>query len=371
MDTSSMLKRTAASALCLTAFTGVLAPRPALAWDWVSAGLAVFQVGAQYSYLNKQINYIENKGRGEYMSQIKDKYGVNSEPEANAMLERIMGRLSGAIELSDPTITQKPYNYFVNNDKSFNAFCTLGHNLSVNIGTFEKLNYNEDEIAFVVAHEMGHGQKRHPAAGVKRGLPVSLIAALYSSQNPNAVSVIGATLANAVGTAKLVTLPMEHEADKLGFDYAVAAGYNVGGGAALWQHILEKNGSNSSGFAALFNDHPSSIHRRDTYSKRLTQWSHNQVKVNGDTGQITVQGKDFYTPSSTSSMSAQEQAYLIAGNLAAVYHNKEDRSQVRIAENNVLTVGKQPIMPLDGVKNAGAVEARLRTILNGNDREKR
>lgn len=364
MKKSSVLKRTAAAAVCLTAFSGALVPRPALAWDWVSAGVAVFQVGAQYAYLNKQINYIDNKGRGEYMDQIKEKYGVNSDPEANAMLARIMSRVSGAIELSDPTIAQKPYNYFVNNDKSFNAFCTLGNNLSVNIGTFEKLNYNEDEIAFVIAHEMGHGQKRHPAAGVKRGLPVSLIAALYSSQNPNTASVIGATLANAVGTAKLVTLPMEREADKLGFDYAVSAGYNVGAGAALWQHILEKNGGSTSGFAALFNDHPSSIQRRDTYSKRLTQWSNNNVKVSSDTGQITVQGKPFYTPSPTSSMSAQEQAYLIAGNLSALYHNKEDRSHVRITGDNVLTVGNQPIMHMSGVENPGAVEARLRNILS-------
>lgn len=365
MKKSSILKQTTAAAICLTAMTGILAPRPALAWDWVSAGLAVFQVGAQYAYLNKQINYIDDKGRGEYMDQIKSKYGVNSDPTANAMLKRIVTRISGAIELSDPSINQKPYNYFVNNDKSFNAFCTLGHNLSVNIGTFEKLNYNEDELAFVIAHEMGHGQKKHPAAGVRRGLPVSLIAALYSSQNPNTTSIIGATLANAVGTAKLVTLPMEHEADKLGFDYAVAAGYNVGGGAALWQHILEKNGSKSSGFAELFNDHPSSIARRDAYSKRLTQWSGNNVKVNGDTGLITVQGKDFYTPASTSSMSAKEQAYLIAGNLAAVYHNKEDRSNIRITGNNVLTVGNQPVMNMDGVADAYAVQSRLSAILNG------
>ena len=136
------------------------------------------------------------------MGQIKDKYGVNSDPTANAMLARIMTRLSDAVALTDESIVKKPYNYFVNNDKSFNAFCTLGHNMSVNIGAFTKLNYNEDELAFVIAHEMGHGQKNHPAAGVKKALPLSLLSALYASQNPNNASVIGATLVNAVGTAR-------------------------------------------------------------------------------------------------------------------------------------------------------------------------
>lgn len=258
---------------------------------------------------------------------------------------------------------KKPYNYFVNNEKSFNAFCTVGHNLSVNIGTFDKLNYNENEIAFVVAHEIGHGQKQHPAAGVKRGLPLSLLAALYSSQNPNAASIIGATLVNALGTARLVTLPMEKEADRLAFDYAVAAGYNVGGGAALWQHILERNGKESSGFASVFNDHPTSVSRRDEYSRRITKWSGNAVKVEKDTGAITVQGKHFYTPAKTTSLSSAEQAYLIAGNLAAVYHNKANSRTVWTNGAHMLMVGDQPIMTLNGVANAATVQRRLQDIL--------
>lgn len=363
MKKNFVFKTAAAATLCLTVTAGALLPARALAWDWLSAGAAVFQVGAQYAYLNRQIHYLDNKGRNQHMAQIKDKYGVNQDPAANAMLDRIMGRLSDAIALSDPSITKKPYKYFVNNEKSFNAFCTVGHNLSVNIGTFDKLNYNENEIAFVVAHEIGHGQKQHPAAGVKRGLPLSLLAALYSSQNPNAASIIGATLVNALGTARLVTLPMEKEADRLAFDYAVAAGYNVGGGAALWQHILERNGKESSGFASVFNDHPTSVSRRDEYSRRITKWSGNAVKVEKDTGAITVQGKHFYTPAKTTSLSSAEQAYLIAGNLAAVYHNKANSRTVRTNGAHMLMVGDQPIMTLNGVANAATVQRRLQDIL--------
>ena len=179
MKRISVFKTAAAATLCLTVTAGALLPARALAWDWLSAGAAVFQVGAQYAYLNRQIHYLDNKGRDQHMAQIKDKYGVNQDPAANAMLDRIMGRLSDAIALSDPSITKKPYNYFVNNEKSFNAFCTVGHNLSVNIGTFDKLNYNENEIAFVVAHEIGHGQK--PRCGntfwsaTAKKVPVSLL----------------------------------------------------------------------------------------------------------------------------------------------------------------------------------------------------
>ena len=364
MKSSTIFRTTVSAALCLILTSGAVMPKQALAWDWLSAGLALFQVGAEYAYLNKQVSYLDNKGRDKYMGQIKDKYGINTDPVANAMLARIMARLSDAVALTDDSIVKKPYNYFVNNDKSFNAFCTLGHNMSVNIGAFEKLNYNEDELAFVIAHEMGHGQKNHPAAGVKRALPVSIVAALYASQNRNTASSIGAALVSTVGTAKWVTKPMETQADKLAFDYAVAAGYNVGAGAALWQHILEQNGSKSSGFAELFNDHPTSISRRNNYNKKITEWSGNKVKVNEENGLISVAGQPFYTPAKTSTMSPQEQAFLIAGNLSSVFHDGGQYEPVWTNRENKLLVGEQPVMSFDGVTEADAVEKRLRDILS-------
>ena len=367
MKKSSIIRTAASAALCLSLTTGAVMPKQALAWDWLSAGLAMFQVGAEYAYLNKQVSYLDNKGRDEYMGQIKDKYGVNTDPTANAMLARIMTRLSDAVALTDDSIVKKPYNYFVNNDKSFNAFCTLGHNMSVNIGAFTKLNYNEDELAFVIAHEMGHGQKNHPAAGVKRALPLSILGALYASQNRNSASSVGAALVTTIGTAKWVTKPMESQADKLAFDYAVAAGYNVGAGAALWQHILEQNGSKSSGFAELFNDHPTSVSRRDNYNKKITEWSKNQVNVNKETGLITVAGKPFYTPAKTTNMSPQEQAFLIAGNLSAVFHGGGQHDAVWTNSENTLLVGEQPVMSFDGVADADAVEKRLRDILSSSN----
>ena len=364
MKKSDIIRTTVSAALCLTLTTGAVMPRQAYAWDWLSAGLALFQVGAEYAYLNKQVSYLDNKGRDEYMGQIKDKYGVNTDPTANAMLTRIMTRLSDAVALTDDSVVKKPYNYFVNNDNSFNAFCTLGHNMSVNIGAFTKLNYNEDELAFVIAHEMGHGQKNHPAAGVKRALPLSILSALYASQNPNTASSVGAALVSTIGTAKWVTKPMESQADKLAFDYAVTAGYNVGAGAALWQHILEQNGSKSSGFAELFNDHPTSVSRRTNYNKKITEWSGNHIKVNEETGLITVAGKPFYTPAKTATMSAPEQAFLIGGNLAAAFHDGRQREAVWTNSENVLLVGEQPVMSLDGVAEAGTLEAKLREVLS-------
>lgn len=196
--------------------------------DWTSFAGA----GIQYFALEKELKHLDNGGRNEFFEQMKKKYGVNNEPRANAMLDRIMTRLSASIAKTDPSITKKPYNYFVNDDKSFNAFCTIGHNLSVNIGAFEPLNYNENELAFVLAHEMGHGQKGHPIQGIRKQMPLVLAGAAIGGDTSTQL-ITG--ILSQVGTAKLITKPMEKEADALAFTYAVNAGYNIGAGAAVWQ----------------------------------------------------------------------------------------------------------------------------------------
>ena len=112
------------------------------------AGKAVGAAKEQQE-INKALNYYDNDGRYELFEAIKQDDGVNGDYNANAMLGRIMQRMTPAIAKSDATINSKPYNYFVNNQEFFNAYCALGHNMSVNIGAFWFLDYNEDKLAAV------------------------------------------------------------------------------------------------------------------------------------------------------------------------------------------------------------------------------
>lgn len=344
-------------AVCLGIGTTCMPTVPAQAIDIGT----IIGVGAEYAQLNNQLTYLDNEGRGEFMKQLKEKYGVNHDARANAMTHRVINNLSYSISQIDPSITKKPYQYFVNNDTSFNAFCTIGHNISVNIGLFEPLNYNENEVAFVLGHEMGHGQKNHTIQGVKKSMPLSILTSLAGSGTAQ----LGAAIISQIGTANLITKPMEKQADALGFDYAVRAGYNPGGGAALWQRMLDKGGDvKTSGVMALFNDHPTTVSRRDTNSTMVTNWSNGIVKVNANTGMISIRGKDWYTPASISSMSGKERAYLIAGNLAAVYHqSKTPKSHVYVNASNVLCAGSQPIVDLSPEKHPKEITQRLSQLL--------
>ncbi len=357
---SSLRHRLLCGAACLCIGTAI----PALPAQAVSLGTIGTLIGAgvQYASLNKQLNYLDNEGRDEFMAQVKEKYGVNDDPAANSMTARIMARLSDAVAVFDPSILDKPYNYFVNNETSFNAFCTIGRNMSVNIGLFEPLNYNENEVAFVLAHEMGHGQKNHPVSGIKKALPLDILASVAGAGSSAAQ--LGSAILSQIGTAKFVTKPMEKEADALAFTYAVNAGYNPGAGAALWQRMLEKSDSvTTSGVMELFNDHPTNVGRRDTYSKTLTKWSNGIVSVDADTGMISIRGKEWYAPSDTASASGCEQAFLTAGNLAAVYHQNKKPSETVYTQGSMLYVGNQPIAELSHEPNRDDIVSRLQSLL--------
>lgn len=339
---------------------GVMLPLKAEA---ANLGWAIFGAVMQYSYLDQQIKYLDNEGRDKYFVKLKEEYGVNQDPQLNQSLDSIMQRLSSSIATIDPSIKEKPYNYFINNQTTFNAFCTLGHNVSVNTGLFKLLDHHEDKIAFIVAHELAHGQKNHPVEGFRKSLPITALAQLQNSQNNGAASdLLVSTLAKHA-TASGVTKPQEWEADHLAFDYAVSAGYNPGAGAAVWQRVIEKMGKDSGNFVGeIFSpsDHPKHEERRDNYAKKMSAFSRDHVTVAD--GLVKVNGKAFLKPADASEMSGKERCYLIAGNLAAVYHNSEVIPAAYV-KDGIVMLGNQPIiLPLAGEPSAQSLADLLNTL---------
>ena len=312
----------------------------------------VIGAGVQYAALNQQLSYYDNEGRDELFQQMQQEYGVNDDPYLNARLDSIMASLSGAIAQVDPTIEEKPYQYFINQDKSFNAFCTLGHNISVNTGMFNMVA-NDDEIAVVLGHEMGHGQKKH----VQNGMKDALIAQVGLAVLTNG-SALGQLIANYAGQVHMPRAK-EREADKLAFQYITHSNYNPGACAAIWQRVMERS---TGGGSSFLSDHPDHKDRRDTYAKSLTEYSGGKVKINADSGLIKVNDKDFLTPAPADDMSSQERAYFVMGNLATAYHNGHNAGAAW-ADGDVLMLGDQPILEAaSGDPSAAEMADRLNAI---------
>lgn len=92
---------------------------------------------------------------------------------------------------------------------------------------------------------------------------------------------------------------------------------------------------------SVFNpsDHPGNISRRDKYTERMYEYSGNKVNVDSKTGVISVNKKAIGTVKPGGSMSALERGYLVAGNLARVYHDEPNSTLTAYADYNALYFG--------------------------------
>lgn len=370
-----LAKKAVSAAMLLTMSTGILLPATTEASGIIGSVLGSLISGAvAMNQVNSQISQLDGDKRDQFFQQLKDKNGVNDDAEANALLDRVMSNLSSVIVNYDPSVKEKPYNYFVNNDKSFNAFCTLGHNVSVNIGLFNTLNYQEDEIAFVLGHELAHGTHHDPANGVKKQVGVQVLASVAaSSVGGGSLANMGAAVLGNLGTAKGITLPMEKRADKDAFVYCSEAGYNVGAGAAVWQRIIEmtsKNKQETSTINQLFNpsDHPKHVNRRDTYSETITNYSNKMVTIDNETGVISVNKVKIGTPAAAESMSGHERAYMVAGSIAEVYHANGGAFTKAYSLDGQICLGDRAIMTITDGDDATAWVTNLNYANSGKKR---
>lgn len=77
---------------------------------------------------------------------------------------------------------------------------------------------------------------------------------------------------------------------------------------------------------------------------------------------ITVNRHDFIIPVEANDMSCQERAYLIAGNLAAVYHNHPKNPPKAYLDGNTIYMGNQAIMVVEYGENGNDIVNKLNSI---------
>lgn len=353
-----MMKSKVILAIMLFALTTMLSPARVQA----SSGSILLQGFLQYFYLQQTLTNMHYNEDDKILNGFKKEYGVNPDDAANRQLDRVMPKLLASI---DPQGKIKPaFSWFVNNETSFNAFCGLGNNVSVNIGLFQELNYNEDELAFVLAHEIDHGLKQHSLKSLPKIVSFSVAQALYQEKNPNTVSAITSTLINRQLVAVHTTLPQEREADVNSFTYAVNAGYNPGAGAALWARIVAKHGAKTrSTFENIINpnDHPTNQERVDSFHQHLVEYSHKKVRVKNNT--IWVNDHQWVAPIAGDGLLAAESAYLIAGNLARIVREFPEGIPCLVDDGAITMNGVSIIKANQTDKNLTELAHRLNQLL--------
>lgn len=169
--------------------------------------------------------------------EIVGQYGLSRQQDQINRIRSIGQRLAKVSDRQD-----YQYNFFLVNGKDINAFTTPGGNVYFFIGLLSKLT-TDDQVAAVLAHEIGHCAARHTIKKYQAQLGYNLIGSIIFSQIGMSE---GAKAATQLASNTAMQLAMtaysrqdEYEADRLGVKYMYLAGYNLNGMIETLQ-VLEK-----------------------------------------------------------------------------------------------------------------------------------
>ncbi|HEX5085890.1 MAG TPA: M48 family metallopeptidase [Blastocatellia bacterium] len=202
--------------------------------------------------LMKQTRLVQNRSLNEYVNSVGQRLARNS------------GR---------PDI---PWRFYVVDDKSINAFATLGGRVYVHTGLLAATD-SESQLASVLGHEIGHIVARHGLENVKKSQRAGLYAGLAAIAGAVLGGQAGADLGGAVGNLIGGGFLMKHsrnaerEADYLGLYDLKDSGYNTGGMVEMFEILQEVSASSPGAFGSILASHPAPSERAANTRREISQ----------------------------------------------------------------------------------------------------
>ena len=169
---------------------------------------------------------------GEAVShQIEQEYKVIHDLDVNERLERILERL---VEVSD----RHDLVYFIKalEDDLINAVSLPGGYIYVFKGLLDKVK-SDDELAGVIAHELGHITAKHGIKRVQSSYGALLAQILATQTNANVAGGVQLALASLFMEYSQAD---EYEADRLSVKYLKKAGYDPLGALGVLRKLKEE-----------------------------------------------------------------------------------------------------------------------------------
>ena len=196
--------------------------------------------------------------------QFSQDLGAIQDSAVNRYVAEVGQRLHGQSHRPD-----MPYSYRVLNANYVNAYTFPGGAMGVTRGILAELN-DEAELGALLGHEIGHVNARHAAQRQGQALvtQAAVIGLNVATQDSQWGQLVG--LGSQIGASALLasySRDHEREADALGQEYLVRAGYPAQGMTALHQLLVDQEKQAPSLLSTMFSSHPMSSERRDTAAR--------------------------------------------------------------------------------------------------------
>jgi len=163
--------------------------------------------------------------------EVLDNYTVINSDTINDAIYKIKHKLLSAV---GPTVYD--YSFYVVKEEQVNAFATLGGHIFIFSGMIE-MAAEPEELAAVLAHEIGHVEERHVVNKVVKEIGVTVLFSVLSGGDPVLVSEIArATVSSAFDRSQ------ESAADQFAMNTLEKARISPRYVASIFRRIKEKYG---------------------------------------------------------------------------------------------------------------------------------
>ncbi len=194
----------------------------------------------------------ENEMGEKFESMLRAHLSMIEDPEVTRYL-------TGIVERIVKVVPPQPFTFrtaaILHN--SMNAFAVPGGRVFVFSGLV--MNFDtEEELAGVLAHEIAHVTQRHVAAGIERSQVLTLGTLLLAAAGVALAGAGGGALALTAGQSAALKYSRidENDADNMGYQYLVKAGYAPQGMAESFKKIRQKSWMAGSQVPTYLSTHP-------------------------------------------------------------------------------------------------------------------
>ncbi|MEY4167791.1 MAG: hypothetical protein RIR52_1615 [Acidobacteriota bacterium] len=203
-------------------------------------------------------------------SQVIKEYRLIQNQPVNAYITNLGNKLARRSER--PNLR---WSFYVVDDKSVNAFATLGGRVYIHTGLIATTT-SEAQLASVMGHEIGHIVGRHGLENVKRAQKIGIGAA--------AASIIGAIIGGRVGSVvdlagNLIaggylmkhSRDAEREADFLGLYNLEQASYNTREMISMFEILSRLSQSQPNSIGSIMASHPAPVERARNTQREIEE----------------------------------------------------------------------------------------------------
>jgi beta-barrel assembly-enhancing protease len=189
------------------------------------------EIGKSDLDLSYEVSYEQEEKLGSlFKDMIWDQYPQIKENKGDSALQMIKDRLTNAIDT-----TAYRYEFSLVKSSEINAFTIPGGNIYM-FSELMKIAETPEEVAAVLAHEIGHAEKRHVVSKLIKELSLTAIVSILSGGDP---SVLTQVLKSILGNS--FDRKQEEEADKFALQLLEKAKISPKSLARFFERLNEKN----------------------------------------------------------------------------------------------------------------------------------